>query len=114
MLGGGMEKDLKKPEVKKSDYLGGDYVVVENHHRKWEKYHEQEIEKLKEESYKWRDLSFANGNKVLSLEHKLRGLPTEEEIEGMLKENWNHLFSPEENYLGRLKLAKLIHKRITQ
>jgi len=35
-----------------------------------------------------------------------------EEIEDFLETNWNHLFSPEENYLGRFKLATAIHNLV--
>ena len=35
-----------------------------------------------------------------------------EEIEKVLKEKFNHLFSPEENYLGRLKLAQAIFEAL--
>lgn len=33
---------------------------------------------------------------------------TEEEIDQLLERDWNHLFSSEDNYLGRRKLAKAI------
>ena len=34
------------------------------------------------------------------------------EIEGFLEDNWNHLFNPEENYSGRLTLARQIRNFI--
>ena len=34
------------------------------------------------------------------------------EIEGFLEDNWNHLFSPEENYSGRITLARQIRNFI--
>jgi len=37
-------------------------------------------------------------------------VPSVEEIDLFLKERWNHLFSPEENYLGRRRLSQSIHK----
>jgi hypothetical protein len=33
---------------------------------------------------------------------------TVESMEYFLEKNWNHLFSPEENYLGRLNFARAL------
>jgi hypothetical protein len=41
-------------------------------------------------------------------------LPTEEEIDDFLEKDWNHLFSPEEDYLGRRRLAQAIHNKIKE
>ena len=35
-----------------------------------------------------------------------------EKIEKILEANWNHLFSPEENYIGRLNLATELSKEL--
>lgn len=51
--------------------------------------------------------------KIAELEQQLAGKEVSvEEIEHFLEQSWNHLFSEEENYLGRLRLAQSIHKRI--
>ena len=43
--------------------------------------------------------------------HK-NNLPNEIEIEDFLEKNWNHLFSPEENFVGRLIFTHAIRKLI--
>jgi len=57
-----------------------------------------------------KDLQMHSGNIVFSQAiQALENKPSIKEIEDLLEKKFNHLFSPEENYLGRFLLAKAIY-----